>query len=63
MEISFKQVRTILDNLQKLDALGLAIGHLCDGGVPTDNIMCGWQLLLWDVEKEIHRIIEPKSAK
>jgi len=62
MEITGEQKRIILENLQKLSALGCAVGHLCEAGTPPDDVMCGWQLLLLDIEAAIRQIIEPKTT-
>jgi len=62
MEITAEQKITILENLQKLSALGIAVGFLCEAGTPPDDVMCGWQLLFLDIEAAIRQIIEPETA-
>jgi hypothetical protein len=63
MELTYDQVTAIKESLQKLTALGNAVGHICEAGVPIDDVMCGWQLLLWGIADEISQIIDPKTAK
>jgi hypothetical protein len=63
MEINQAQKETILENLQKLLALGFVIVHICDEGIPPNEALGGWQFLLWDIEAEIRRIIEPEALE
>jgi hypothetical protein len=63
MELSNNQVGVIRESLQKLAALGDAVSFICDAGVPPDDVLCGWQLLIWGIKDEISQIIEPETVK
>jgi hypothetical protein len=63
MELTHNQVEAIRGSLQKLAALGSVVSFICETGIPPDDALCGWQLLLWDIKDEILKIIDPKTAK
>jgi hypothetical protein len=36
---------------------------LAETGIPPDDVMCDWQLLIWGIKDEISQIIDPETAK
>jgi hypothetical protein len=63
MELTNNQVEAIKESLQKLAALGGVVNFMCETGTPPDDILSGWQLLIWGIKDEILKIIEPGIAK
>jgi len=61
MEITYDQQHTIIKNCHNLLTMGAAITHICADDVPDEEILLGWRLILWDIEKEIHEIVDPES--
>jgi hypothetical protein len=57
MEITTSQLNSILESVQKLEAIAHLSGYICEAGRPTDEIMCGYQSLLYDIGKEIRQVL------
>ena len=63
MELNNDQITAIDDNLKKLSAMAHTVDYLCEDGVPHDDVMRGWQLILWDIVIAIKQVITPETTK
>jgi hypothetical protein len=57
MEITTSQKNAILESVQKLDAIAYLSSVICEGGTPTDEIICGYKNLLYGICEEIRQIL------